>query len=911
VMVRLNWGYGSDGTIPTPDRYSEFADRCKAWVSASPGARAWVIGNEMNLAAERPGGPAEQNRITPAMYADCFRRCRSAIHSLPGHGGDLVLTGAVAPYNAQTTYDGNPLGDWVQYLEDILYLLSPDLDGITLHAYTHGADPNLVTSEAKMNAPFNNRYYHFRAYRDFMRIIPSELRNLPVVITEAQPAPSGCETEGWIPSQAQGWVSRAYTEINAWNAGANNQSIQSLVLFRWSGSCNAWRIEDKDGVRQDFFQTINNVYRAKAVSGIIPVPVRQYRAAFLSDTMPAAMPADGEVQISMVLRNDSNFIWRGEGRPNPVRFGYRWFNAAGAEVPARAGLRALLPRDVLPGQQVTLGGARVVAPPNPGQLTVRLDLVEEGVTWFSDAGSPPRNKPVTVQPNGGPVMPDYAYTVTTANIPGAFPRAASTNASLTFRNDGNKKWLATGAHPVTLGFHWFLANTNQETLVAQLVRVNLPHDVATGESVALTIPVLAPFSPGAYNLMFDLVEEGVTEFRNAGAQPFVRPVTVVAPPYVVTWTSATVPAAWNPSQVRTLTIDLRNDGSKLWPAGGAHPVRLLYVWFDRRNAPVLVARDIRASLPHDMAPGDSISLPIDVLAPDRPGKLTLRFDLVEEGVTNFGDQGSPVLDRAVVVQAAQDYQVTFGDVLTVVQPGVQFAFNLKFRNDGRRVWAAGGANPVRVGYAWFDAANQPVLVSQDIRTSLPGDVWPGDELIMTAFSMAPDQVGRFRLRWSLVEEGVAWFYDRQARTLDVTVEVAVFGIPPFLPPSGQPVADVAYRASFTPVDTVTTMAPNAQRVVTLKVRNDGTKAWPKAGANPVHVGCLWYRGAELVPVAADIRTALPADMGSGQDASFGVQVMAPPFADTYTLRIDLVDEGITWFADAGTSRPLEFVVQVK
>src|SRR5439155_5499192 len=120
-----------------------------------------------------------------------------------------------------------------------------------------------------------------------------------------------------------------------------------------------------------------------------------------------------------------------------------------------------------------------------------------------------------------------------------------------------------------------------------------------------------------------------------------------------------------------------------------------------------------------------------------------------------------------------------------------------------------------------------------------------------------------------------------------------------------------YRATFTPVDTVTTMAPNAQRVVSLKVRNDGAKVWSKAGANPIHVGCLWYRGTELVPVASDIRTALPADMASGQEASFGVQVMAPPFADTYTLRIDLVEEGITWFIDTGTSRPLEFVVQVK
>src|SRR6476469_2689061 len=43
VLVRLNWGYGSDGTIPAPAQYDQFANLCKAWVNASPGAKAWII----------------------------------------------------------------------------------------------------------------------------------------------------------------------------------------------------------------------------------------------------------------------------------------------------------------------------------------------------------------------------------------------------------------------------------------------------------------------------------------------------------------------------------------------------------------------------------------------------------------------------------------------------------------------------------------------------------------------------------------------------------------------------------------------------------------------------------------------------------------------------------------------------
>src|SRR5512135_2287213 len=82
VLVRLNWGYGDAGTIPPPARYAEFADHCRQWVTNSKGGHIWIIGNEMNLAAEWPGGPSDPNKITPQSYADCFGRCRNAIRSI-------------------------------------------------------------------------------------------------------------------------------------------------------------------------------------------------------------------------------------------------------------------------------------------------------------------------------------------------------------------------------------------------------------------------------------------------------------------------------------------------------------------------------------------------------------------------------------------------------------------------------------------------------------------------------------------------------------------------------------------------------------------------------------------------------------------------------------------------------------
>ncbi len=195
-----------------------------------------------------------QEVITPALYAQCYRLCRTAIHSVAGHEDDQVLIGALAPWNNQTVYAGNPTGDWVQYFADLLGLLGVDgCDGITLHTYTHGADPNLIPNEARMNPPFANRHFEFRAYQDFMAAIPVPMRTLPVYITETN------QDVVWL-DQNIAWVQRAYGEINWWNQQAGNQKIRALVLYRYP-PIDRWVIQGKGGVLEDFRMAMQNNYR--------------------------------------------------------------------------------------------------------------------------------------------------------------------------------------------------------------------------------------------------------------------------------------------------------------------------------------------------------------------------------------------------------------------------------------------------------------------------------------------------------------------------------------------------------------------------------------------------------------------------------------------------------------------------
>lgn len=241
VIVRLNFGYNPKGTIPVVERYPHFAARCGNFVEKSDGCHIWIIGNETNLAAERPGGKDGQV-ISPTMYAICYRQCRREIRSRQGHENDQVLVAAVGPWNAETK-------GWIEYFRDVLWELNVDrvhgfqLEGIALHTYSRGADPASVTAETMMGAPFEHRRSSFRSYVDFMEAIPAWARSLPVYITEAnQNAP-------W-QNRDTGWVQAAYAEINRWNKGLGHQQIRCLALYRWA-KYDRWFMDGKSGVLDD------------------------------------------------------------------------------------------------------------------------------------------------------------------------------------------------------------------------------------------------------------------------------------------------------------------------------------------------------------------------------------------------------------------------------------------------------------------------------------------------------------------------------------------------------------------------------------------------------------------------------------------------------------------------------------
>lgn len=244
VLVRLNNGYGPSGTIPAPNRSGDFGKRCANYVRNSPGATRWIIGNEPNHEQEWPDGVL----ITAADYANCFRLAADAIHSQAG-AHHKVIVAAIAPWTDRA-------GDWLQYQAQVLQAVAGYADGIALHTYTHGTDRDLIYSTATMMPPYQDRYYHFFAYRQLLGAVPPAMRALPAYITETN--------QGDVPwaDANSGWVCNAYAEINWWNEQPATQKIMCLCLYRWPVGLDRWGIADKTRVHDDLKRSVSMGYKS-------------------------------------------------------------------------------------------------------------------------------------------------------------------------------------------------------------------------------------------------------------------------------------------------------------------------------------------------------------------------------------------------------------------------------------------------------------------------------------------------------------------------------------------------------------------------------------------------------------------------------------------------------------------------
>ncbi len=900
VIVVLATNSGTQGAFPNSYDYDLFALQCANFVKKSKGARIWVIGNEPNAARERAmydGAVNSGELITPEMYARCFNLARKAIRALPGHEHDFVVPAAIAPFNTQTTYPGNPSGDWVRYFADTLFQITAqggNADAISLHAHTHGYDANFITSDAKGVNQFQNRHWHFRAYRDFLAAILPAMRNLPVFITAASPL-----EPGWTNAN-RGWMNAALTEINSWNSNANNQPIQAVCFARWQalpGDPPGWGLADKPQAVNDLRVALQNDFRLRW-PGLPPTPDFQAQWINVLNVPQNQLTTNESISGRIVLKNVGAKAWLAAGA-NPIRLSYRWYNAQGVEIPlAPAAEHFSLAQNVLPGQTAIVENVKLRAPQWQGEYVVKFDLIQEGHAWFSAFGSPTRDVRVTIQ------APPYAADWESVMNVGEKGLAlnANTIGTVTIKNLGSRTWHKSGPNPIRLGYRWYNAQGVQVPVNPYAGNFEMDVDTPPGRTATFSNVVLrAPHYEGTFTLRWDLAHEGVTWFSQQGVETYDQLVQVFTPipDYAVKWVNLflDVRGALEPNETITGTVTVQNIGAKTWNASGEAPVKLGYHWYDvDNNSVTLAAYPGNFSLREDVPPqGMATFENVVVRAPIPQAKYKLAFDLNHEGVTWFSAAGAKPFEAQVSVKTdAPPFVAQFQEIFAIPQnqitAGETVSGRVVVKNTGAEIWEAEGETAVQLGYRWFNLIGDEVPAPTDPGPRvLLNDVAPRENVTFDNVVIhTPTAPGDYTLRFDL-RRGAEWFSSNAAET-QVRIK------PPPL----------EWGAQFIAHNTPAHLTVGQTVDVALRIVNVGKRTWQTDGAHPVHITYQWFirrtpsdaNGAQMFDVQ-ELRTALPHPVKPDDQVDFTASLAAPNAPGVYQLHWDLIAEGISWFADGG------------
>lgn len=124
-----------------------------------------------------------------------------------------------------------------------------------------------------------------------------------------------------------------------------------------------------------------------------PTPVTDYRIEWISAKAPPTLKTGEKQDIEVSFRNAGTQAISNE----MVAVSYHWMDASDpTRVIVWDGLRAAVAHPLQPGETY-VATVPLQAPDRPGKYILSVDLVHEGVAWFSPKGWAPPNSPVAVQ----------------------------------------------------------------------------------------------------------------------------------------------------------------------------------------------------------------------------------------------------------------------------------------------------------------------------------------------------------------------------------------------------------------------------------------------------------------------------------------------------------------------------------
>lgn len=119
------------------------------------------------------------------------------------------------------------------------------------------------------------------------------------------------------------------------------------------------------------------------------LPREAFVARLTLSSPPSVVAAGARFKVGLLVENRSAVAWPRTGwtsRGRTLSASYHW-KAEDGSIVVHDGVRTPLRTALGPGESDHVSLA-VEAPAHPGSFVLEADLVQEGVAWFSDHGSP-------------------------------------------------------------------------------------------------------------------------------------------------------------------------------------------------------------------------------------------------------------------------------------------------------------------------------------------------------------------------------------------------------------------------------------------------------------------------------------------------------------------------------------------
>ena len=133
-----------------------------------------------------------------------------------------------------------------------------------------------------------------------------------------------------------------------------------------------------------------------------------------------------------------------------------------------------------------------------------------------------------------------------------------------------------------------------------------------------------------------------------------------------------------------------------------------------------------------------------------------------------------------------------------------------------------------------------------------------------------------------------------------------------------PLPDSGFKAEVTALDPPARLRPGQVAVINIKVKNTSDVIWWQRGGETtdrsdnkfyIAAGNRWLDKDGKMTSETEGHNGIPKDLKPGEETEMTLQITAPKEPGEWFLQLDMVQEGVSWFYERGSS-PTKVKVQV-